>query len=128
MSTPTIKHAVWFEIYVDDLDRATAFYEKVLDTQLESMSDPTDTSQMKSFSGDMEKYGTNGALVKMEGMKAGGSNVIIYFHCEDCAIEEARVQSAGGKVHTAKMSLGPHGFCSLVEDTEGNMFGLHSMK
>ena len=34
---------------------------------------------------------------------------------------------AGGKVHKSKMSIGQHGFISLMVDSEGNMFGLHSM-
>lgn len=119
----------WFEIYVDDMDRATKFYESVFKTKLEQMSDPTDQSmQMKSFPGNMESYGTPGALVKMKDMKAGGSNVVIYFACEDCAVEQALIEPAGGKVCQPKMSIGEYGFCSIVADTEGNTFGLHSMK
>ncbi|GAB3414036.1 VOC family protein [Niabella aquatica] len=120
---------VWFEIYVDDMERATKFYEAVLNIKLEQMSDPTDQSmQMKSFPGTMEWHGTNGALVKMEGMKAGGSNVVIYFGCEDCAVEASRVEAAGGKICQAKLPIGEFGFCSIVSDTEGNTIGLHSMK
>jgi hypothetical protein len=48
--------------------------------------------------------------------------------CDDCAVEEGRVKTSGGKVEKAKMSIGEYGFISLVVDTEGNMFGLHSMK
>lgn len=119
----------WFEIYVDDMDRATKFYETVLNVRLEQMSDPTNQSmQMKAFPGSEELHGTNGALVKMEGMKAGGSNVLIYFGCDDCALEESRVEAAGGKVCQTKMSIGEFGFCSIVADTEGNTFGLHSMQ
>jgi uncharacterized protein len=54
--------------------------------------------------------------------------VLIYFTCEDCANEESRVVSAGGKIEKEKFSIGDYGFISLVYDTEGNMFGLHSMK
>ncbi|MCC6289290.1 MAG: VOC family protein [Chitinophagaceae bacterium] len=119
----------WFEIYVDDMDRATKFYESVFKTKLEQMSDPTNQSmQMKSFPGNMEGYGTPGALVKMDGMKAGGSNIIIYFACEDCAVEQGRIEAAGGKICNPKISLGEYGFCSIVADTEGNTIGLHSMK
>ncbi len=119
----------WFEIYVDDMDRATRFYESVLKTKLELMSDPTDQGmQMKSFPGDMDGYGTPGALVKMKDTKAGGGNVVLYFMCEDCAVEESRVHAAGGKVLQPKMSIGEFGFCSIVADTEGNTIGLHSMK
>jgi uncharacterized protein len=120
--------AVWFEIYVDDIARATSFYELVLDTKLEPLGDPNDQSTiMMSFPGDMESYGSGGALVQMQGMKAGGNSTIVYFHSEDCTTEESRVVSAGGLVTQAKMSIGEYGFISLCLDTEGNMFGLHSM-
>lgn len=119
----------WFEIYVDDMDRAATFYESVFKTKLEQMSDPTNQSmQIKSFPGNMEGYGTPGALVKMDGMKAGGRNIIIYFSCEDCAVEQGRVEASGGKICNPKMSIGEYGFCSIVADTEGNTIGLHSMK
>lgn len=120
---------VWFEIYVDDMTRATRFYESVLDVALQQMSDPADQSmEMRSFPGNMEGFGSSGTLVKMDGMKAGGSNVTVYFGCEDCSVEESRVAAAGGKVTQSKMSIGEYGFCSIVQDTEGNTIGLHSMR
>ena len=54
----------WFDIYVEDLDRAVAFYETVLGTNLEAMGDPTGESQMMSFPADMNAYGAGGALTK----------------------------------------------------------------
>lgn len=119
----------WFEIYVDDLVRAKQFYESVLSVNLDVLSDPNDTSiEMLSFPADMEKYGSSGALVKMEGVKAGGNSTLIYFSCEDCAVEESKVEAAGGRIFKPKMSIGEYGFISLAIDSEGNMFGLHSMK
>jgi predicted enzyme related to lactoylglutathione lyase len=64
----------------------------------------------------------------MEGFPSGGNSTLVYFVCDDCAVEEGRVRGAGGKVERAKMSIGPYGFISLVVDTEGNMVGLHSMR
>ncbi len=120
---------VWFEIYVDDLARAKKFYESVLGVNLDILSDPGDTSiEMLSFPSDMEKPGVSGALVKMEGFKAGGNSTLIYFSCEDCAVEASKVAAAGGRVQKPKMSIGEYGFISLAVDSEGNMFGLHSMK
>jgi len=119
----------WFEIYVDDLARAKQFYESVLSVNLNVLGDPNDTSiEMLSFPSDMEKYGASGALVKMEGFKAGGNSTLIYFSCEDCAVEESKVEAAGGHIQKPKMSIGEYGFISLAIDSEGNMFGLHSMK
>lgn len=122
----------WFEIYVDEMDRAKKFYESVLDVSLEKLDDPTDSNhpnlEMFMFPSDMEKYGASGTLVKMEGFKAGGGGTVIYFACEDCSVEESRVEPAGGSIQQAKMSIGEFGFMCLAIDTEGNMFGLHSMK
>lgn len=116
----------WFEIYVQDMPRASKFYETVLGVSFEAISDPTDDSvEMNGFPSNYEAYGASGALVKMNGVPSGGSTMI-YFSCEDCAVEESRVVGAGGKIERPKMSIGEYGFISLVWDTEGNMVGLHS--
>lgn len=123
----------WFEIYVSDMQRATQFYETVLGVKLTDMAMPANQEfgnmQMKSFPGEIENAGAMGALVKMDPMPGQGSgNVIIYFGCEDCGVEESRVEAAGGKICQAKMSIGEYGFISLVSDTEGNTIGLYSMQ
>ncbi|MBU3668425.1 MAG: VOC family protein [Candidatus Taylorbacteria bacterium] len=121
--------SVWFEIYVNDITRAVTFYETVFDTKLEPLGNPNDSSmKMMSFGSSMEQYGSGGALVWMEGVKAGPGGTIVYFGSDDCAIEEARVLGAGGQVVKSKMSISEYGFISLCHDTEGNTFGIHSMK
>ena len=122
---------VWFEIYVQDLPRAQAFYEKVLDRKLENLPLPEGGEpglQMVAFPMDMARGGAGGALVRMEGVPSGGMGTLVYFGCEDCAIEAGRVVAAGGQVFKEKFSIGPYGFCALAHDTEGNWFGLHSMQ
>jgi len=59
---------------------------------------------------------------------SGGCSTLVYFGCEDCAVEEARVTPAGGRVERPKLSIGQYGFITLAFDTEGNLFGLHSMR
>lgn len=120
---------VWFEIYVNDIDRATKFYEKVFQVTMENMSDPTDTSiQMKGFPSDMENYGAAGALVKMEGVKPSTNGSLVYFGCEDCQVLENKAVESGAEVMQPKMAIGEHGFISIIKDTEGNSIGFHSMK
>jgi len=119
----------WFEIYVADMERAQKFYESVLDIQLGDLGDPSDPNiVMKSFPSDMEKYGATGALAKREGSPVGQNSVLVYFSCDDCSLEESRIESSGGKVEKSKFSIGECGFISLAVDTEGNMFGMHSLK
>ncbi len=122
----------WFEIYVQDLQRARKFYESVLQITLEKLNPPeTDDGpgiEMLAFPGDMERYGANGALVRMDGFPSGGNSTLVYFSCADCAVEAGRVAAAGGRIQREKMSIGEYGFIALAFDTEGNMFGLHSMQ
>ncbi|MFT4175474.1 MAG: VOC family protein [Luteolibacter sp.] len=116
----------WFEIYVDDLPRARAFYETMLGIKLEELSSPDPSLEMLAFPMDMEKTGAPGALVKMEGCSAGPGGTMIYFSCLDCAEEEARAAKAGGKILKPKFSIGEYGFITILTDTEGNTIGLHS--
>lgn len=130
MHKPNHNPISWFEIYVDDLARARKFYETVFKTTLEPLEGAPSAHggpQMLGFPMSAEHYGAGGALVHMQGVHAGGNSTLVYFACEDCAVEEARVAGAGGRVQRPKMSIGQHGFISLVLDTEGNMLGLHSM-
>ena len=115
----------WFELYVQDMARARAFYEAVLETSLSQL--PTPDLEMWAFPRISDAPGASGALVKMTGVPSGGST-LVYFVCDDCAVEGSRVAGAGGTVHRDKMSIGQYGFIVLAVDTEGNMFGLHSMK
>ena len=117
----------WFDIYVEDMERAQAFYEQVLDTTLTSMDDPNDpTAQMRAFGDDFTSHGAGGALVKLEDASPGPGGSMVYFACDDCAVEEARVADAGGSIVRPKFSIGDHGNVSIITDTEGNMVGLHS--
>lgn len=118
----------WIEIYVDDMSRAQKFYETVFQTTLNPMPMPPDMGEMQMLTFAFEEKGVNatGALVKMDNMPPGAGGTLAYFACLDCGVEEGRVIAAGGKILQPKMSLGEHGFCSIIMDTEGNSIGLHS--
>lgn len=121
---------VWFEIYVDDLERARIFYEQVLNTKLSELPMPelqdAENMEMLAFPMEEEGEGAAGSLVRMNGSKAGGNSTVIYFNSEDCSIEESRIEDAGGSVIQSKQSLGEFGFMVLATDSEGNIFGVHS--
>lgn len=123
---------VWFEIYVDDMQRAKKFYETVFKFELTEMPMPeTDDGEMEMlfFPSDMDtKNRASGALVKMEGFKAGNNGTIVYFMSNDCSIEASRAIDAGGSVFQSKTSIGEYGYMALIKDTEGNLVGIHSMK
>jgi uncharacterized protein len=118
----------WFDIYVDDMNRAVAFYNAVLGRSLEKIGDPTGETQMMSFPANLSAYGASGALVRSAHARPGIGGTMVYFSVEDCAVEQSRVNLAGGKVVRPKFSIGEFGWVTLCTDTEGNMFGLNSMK
>ena len=116
----------WFEIYVQDMDRARRFYEAVFSVSLERLESPN--IEMWAFPMQPDRPGTAGSLVKMEGFPSGGNSTIVYFTCADCATEASRAAASGGKIFKSKFTIGQDGFIALVVDTEGNMIGLHSMQ
>jgi len=116
----------WFEIYVQDMDRAKVFYEAVFGSPLSALESPG--IEMWAFPMAQNNYGASGALVKMPGVASGANSVIVYFHCTDCAVEADKAIKAGGRLHKAKTAIGSYGFIALVADTEGNVIGLHSMQ
>jgi uncharacterized protein len=130
MTTQHKNPFTWVEIYVEDMSRAQKFYETVLQIQMIPMQPPGDFGDLEMLSFPCAEGGHNisGALCKTSDMKPGAGGTLVYFTCEDCAIEAARVESAGGKVLQGKFPIGEHGFCSIFMDTEGNTIGLHSMK
>jgi predicted enzyme related to lactoylglutathione lyase len=116
----------WFEIYVQDMERAKAFYEAVLGVQLTKLEETQ--FEMWAFPMQQDGSGVSGSLIKMPGFSSDGNGIIIYFRCADCAVEAEKAARAGGRIETGKKSIGPYGYIALVIDTEGNMIGLHSMQ
>ena len=109
---------VWFELYVQDMNRAKTFYEKVFGFTLSKLDAPSSEGNLEMWAFPMEqgKAGAGGALC-----------TLVYFSCQDCAVEAKRAAENGGKIFKDKFPIGQYGAIALVYDTEGNMIGLHSM-
>ncbi len=118
--------ACWLEIYVQDMPRARGFYEGLLGVTLERLNNPE--IELWAFPADRDRFGISGALVRMPGMPSGGNSTLVYFSCEDCAVEAARVGALGGRVEKPKFAIGEYGYICLACDPDGNMFGLHSLQ
>jgi predicted enzyme related to lactoylglutathione lyase len=116
----------WFEIYVQDMERARAFYQNTFQVTLERLDSPE--PELWTFPMQPEHPGCAGALVRMKDKDSGTGGTIVYFSCADCAVEAGRAVQNGGKTQKPKTSIGPYGFIALLYDTEGNMIGLHSMQ
>lgn len=117
---------VWFEIYVQDMDRAKAFYETVFGVKLSRLDN--ESVELQAFPMQAGDAGAAGALVRMPGFRSGANSVIVYFSCVDCAVESEKAIRAGGRIQKPKFSIGDNGYLALVIDSEGNMIGLHSMQ
>ena len=99
-----------------------ASYDNALDLLL-TMDDQTIAEYRERFEDVVETTSGIGW-----GFSSGGNSTLVYFSCEDCAVEASRVVDAGGQIHREKWSIGEYGFIALVVDTEGNKIGLHSLK
>lgn len=113
----------WFEIFVSDMDRAQAFYERILAIKLKS----------ESFMGEphaiFPSEGLAGALVKRANRQPSADGVLIYLNCEhrlDAVID--MTPQAGGRVIMPKTDMGEPGFIAIIGDTEGNVVGVHSSR
>lgn len=128
-----MKNAVnWFEIYTSDFERAKRFYSEVFKSKLTDLpmgnSENHPEMQYATFSSDQNAHGAGGALVKMDMAKPGYGGTLVYFSSQEINDELSRVEAAGGRIIRAKQSIGDYGFIALIEDSEGNLIGLHSMK
>jgi hypothetical protein len=118
----------WFEIPVNDMERAVKFYETVLDLKLERhMLGPLD---MAWFPWTEDGAGSPGSLVKHPDFyipSADGVLIYLTAHSGDLKNELARVEPAGGKVIRDKTKIADdYGFMAILLDTEGNRVALHS--
>lgn len=118
----------WFEIPVENMDRAIKFYEEVFDFKLDrNQMGPFD---MAWFPRVTEGLGSGGSLVHFPAAyKPSTEGTLVYFtaHSGDLANELSRVEKAGGKVLQGKTQISEeHGFMALFIDSEGNRVALHS--
>ena len=118
----------WFEIPVNDMERAISFYEKVLDLKLQrNRMGPLD---MAWFPWLEKAAGSPGSLVKHPDYYIPSvDGVLIYLtaHSGDLNNELARVEPNGGKVIRTKTKISDeYGNMALITDSEGNRVALHS--
>jgi uncharacterized protein len=115
----------WFELYVSDFDRAKRFYETTLRGSLQEAG--MEGCRMGIFPYD-NMAGIGGAITKMDGMQPGKGGTLVYLNVEgDLDGVLQRVPQAGGSVIKPRTAIGEHGFIGIIQDTEGNAVGLHSM-
>jgi uncharacterized protein len=125
-----IKHNVvgWFEIPVNDMERAIRFYETVFEMKFTRQQ--MGGEDMAFFPWVENSVGAGGSLVHHpEHYKPSSDGVVVYFTAfsGDVSIELGRVEIAGGTVLLTKTLIAPEiGYMALFLDTEGNRIALHS--
>ena len=113
--------AVWFDIPVADLARASKFYQAVLGVNVHH-------EKMDGFEFAVidHKDGNGGCLVPGH-EEVGKGGVLLYLNVNGrIRGAVAEVQKHGGKVREGVHPIGPHGYRAVVLDSEGNRVALHS--
>lgn len=117
----------WFEIPVNDMDRAKAFYEAIFEIKIDIQD--FGGTLMGWFPFEENNAGAAGTLIKQESYVPSQEGTLVYFNCDDVANEISRVEAAGGKTVQSKTEISPeHGYMAIFIDTEGNRVALHSNK
>jgi uncharacterized protein len=124
MMAKTENPVQWFEIPVNDMERAKKFYESVFDVQLKLVA--LGELVMAWFPWAQDGIGSAGTLVKAQSYVPSHSGSMVYFSVEDISVILERVAKNGGKILNPKSAIGEHGFVGHFEDSEGNRVALHS--
>lgn len=120
-------HAInWFEIPVDDFDRAKMFYDRIFDYDMPVMEMGPARMGMLPF--DRSRGGIGGAIVKTEDFLPTRQGTLVYLNGgDDLTTVLRRVDAAGGKVLLEKTQITPEiGYYATFLDVEGNKVALHS--
>lgn len=118
--------ATWFEIPVENMERAKQFYETIFGIHL---ADPMafGNSSMCFFPSDANETGATGTLIQQESYTPSYQGALIYLSVREINEITPKIVSAGGKIINEKMSIGEHGFVAHFEDSEGNRVALHQL-
>jgi len=116
----------WFEIPVNNMERAKRFYTSVLACDFTDFD--TDESKMAIFHGNMDRYGATGCLVEYNDVRPSVNGTVIYFSCDNLNEALEHIENNGGKVIIPKTDIGENGFFAHFIDSEGNRIALHSLR
>ena len=126
LKVPTENPVVYFEIPVEDMDRAIKFYTAVFNFSFEKQV--IDHNEMALFPFTDGQTGISGALSKGETYKPTKDGVIVYFKTLDIESTLELAVKNNGLVLYPKTSIGELGFVAEFEDSEGNRIALHQTK
>jgi uncharacterized protein len=112
----------YFEVPVNDLDRAVTFYERVFEVSLQR--ETVDGYAMALFPAREGAAGASGALAKGDVYVPGKAGPILYFTVASIDATLQRAQAAGARILYPKKAVGTLGSVAEIEDSEGNRIAL----
>ncbi len=124
MNRPT-----YFEIHVDDLDRAKKFYSEVFGWKFDKWENKVaGAKEYYRITTGSEEVGIDGGMLKRMGPVPAESMTVNSFviTISVANIDESisKVEKAGGILAMPKFGMPETGWVAYYKDTEGNIFGL----
>jgi predicted enzyme related to lactoylglutathione lyase len=113
----------YFEIPVQDLQRAISFYEALFAISMER--EEIDGNQYAHFPAVEEGPGISGSLALGESYLPSRDGTRIYLSVDSSVETLRRARELGGETLYPKTAIGEHGFVAEFADSEGNCVALH---
>lgn len=110
---------VHFEIYADELARATKFYSEVFGWDMHKWDGPDD--YWLAITGREGEAGIDGAITGRPELGFTGINFIDVASVDDFI---TKIQANGGTLVRPKIAIPEVGYSAVCNDTEGNPIGL----
>ena len=124
-----MSRVVHFEIQVDDIERAKAFYAAAFGWSFEDYGAFTGSPYWGIVTGPEDEPGINGGLLQRPAPAPSTQHGTNAFVCTvgvgDYDGAERRILDAGGQVALPKTALVGMAWQGYYLDTEGNTFGVH---
>lgn len=124
-----MSRVVHFEVQVDDIDRAKAFYGAALGWQFEDYGAFVGSPYWGIITGTEGEPGINGGMMPRPtaapAVGQGTNAYVCTVQVDDYDAAEQRILEAGGTVALPKMALTGMAWQGYYLDTEGNTFGIH---
>lgn len=113
----------WFEIPVNDLDRAMIFYQNIFQIEISPSEMPG--AKMGWFPFEENGAGATGTLIKADYYVPSYEGSMVYSSVEEINDVLPSISENGGNIINEKFSIGEHGFCAHFGNSEGNTVDLH---
>ena len=109
---------VWFEIPVDNVERAKTFYGKLFDWKIERFPGPKPYWHIDTGGADATP---DGGMMERQCPEHSFTNYVGVPSVEEAA---AKVEKLGGKICMEKTAVPEMGYFVVCQDTENNTFAL----